>query len=457
MVDNLVVAPLDPPDVSTLSPSSADEYITAYFDNVKVNGVLFDDFDSYTDISNLDQDKWNPPPASASIESGRVKITQADMVGGWSGSLGLKDPGSANSIQADITVSSISPNAAKARVFGYFFSNGNGDVFAQVSVKKDRVYYDVFELLVGDSLTLNPIGGGDLMSVTPGQTVTASIAWDGTALTFDADGNVATFTPTGPVYPVVTRGKGIGARTTLLLPNTTPAFNVDQVAGANQYSMRFYDNWNDYVIWNIYAGNTTSLQAPPGLLKPNTFYNCEIRVQDAHAALNISNYAKAPNQNFQIYTGEQTVDPFIEFDSHGVYAANNPLFGPHLSFWVNVNDAQGVPGNIKTVKVLFPNGSTEETLYYATGNPYDAWNKKTSGYYYINSYLPIAAGIYTFTVEDREGNTYSITEELTPNPIGYPAEASIVPVHNAVIGSTAVDFDWDDVPGAVFVPSGDLR
>ena len=41
MVDDLVVSPLDPPDVSTLSPSLAGEQITAYFDNVYVNGSPF--------------------------------------------------------------------------------------------------------------------------------------------------------------------------------------------------------------------------------------------------------------------------------------------------------------------------------------------------------------------------------------------------------------------------------
>ncbi len=274
MVDDLVVSPLDPPDVSTLSPSLAGEQITAFFDDVYVNGALFDDFDSYADISDLDPGKWNPPPAGASIDSGRVKIIQANMVGGGNCELTLKDPGSASSIQADITVSSISSNAAQARVYGFFYNNGNGDVFARVSVTDGTVNYAVYEFLVGDSLTPNPIGGGDLMSVTPGQTVTVSIAWDGTvpALTFSADGNVATFTPTGPVYSTTRFGsKAIGTRITLALPNTTPAFTVAPVVGANQYSMRFHDDWDDYVIWNVYAGNTPSITVPPGLLKPNTF------------------------------------------------------------------------------------------------------------------------------------------------------------------------------------------
>ena len=414
-------------------------------------GVLFDNFDSYADIGDLDPDKWNLECGSASIDSGRVKIIQADMVGSGSCDLKLQDPESASSIQADITVSSISSNAAQARIFGFFYNNGNADVLSVLRVRDNQVSYGVYEFLVGESVTLNSIGGGDLMSVSPGQTVTVSISWDGTALTFSADSNVATFTPAGSVYPTIRFvSKVIGTRIMLALPNTTPAFTVDPVAGANLYSIRFYDWWDDYVIWNVYGGNTPSLQVPPGLLKAKTYYNCDIRAVDAHDSLNVSNYAKSPIQNFEIYTGEQTVDPFIAFDSTGVRTANNALFGPHLLFWVNVHDAQEVPGNIKSVKVIFPDGSTEETLYYAEGNPFDAWNKKTLGIYYTPSYLPIAAGIYTFTVEDREGHSYSTTEELTPDVIGYPAEASIVPVHNTVIGSTAVDFDWEDIPGVAF-------
>ena len=451
MVDTLEVNPLDAPAVNTIFPSCMDDEIAAWFDNVYVNGQPFDDFESYAAIGDLDPAKWSGPSGigNMSIENGRVKMTQAGLVSPGTFGLNLRDPSSANAIQADITVGVATSDAVQARIYGFFYNNGNGDVYADIKVRNNRVTYNVVEFTVGDSYTIRVLESGELMTVSQSQTVTVSIQWDWNTLTFGADGNTAAFTPGGPIYiPTRFTSKHIGIRTSLNLPDTTPTFTFDPVPGANIYSIRVYDGWNDYVIGNVYGGNSPILEIPPGMLEPNTAYKFEFRVTDAHDSLNVSNYALTPVQ-FEMITGEESVYPSIELDSTGVRTENQPVLGPHLMFWIRVNDAQGVPGNIRSVKVIFPDGLTQETLYYAEGKPYDDWDTRTSGYYYRNSYLPIAAGTYTFVVEDRDGHIASRTKELIPDPVGYPAWGSLPPTH-VTLGTASATLDWEDIPGAVF-------
>ena len=71
-----------------------------------------------------------------------------------------------------------------------------------------------------------------------------------------------------------------------------------------------------------------------------------------------------------------------------------------------------------------------------------------------SSRLPIEAGLYKFIVRDKAGHEFEIDEELTVNPIGYPAESSLRPLDATTIGSTAVHFDWEDVEDAPGVPAG---
>ena len=69
----------------------------------------------------------------------------------------------------------------------------------------------------------------------------------------------------------------------------------------------------------------------------------------------------------------------------------------------------------------------------------------TSGVYYGDSFRLIKPGIYQFIVEDMEGHIFPITEELTPDEIGYPGSMTLSPSSGTVIGDTAVNFDWGDV------------
>ena len=108
-VDTLVVNSLDAPDEDSFTPSLKNptaKTITATFDNVEVNGVPYDDFNSYTSIDDLDYKKWKAGPKNATILSQKLSVTIDDVVGRGSGGLFFADPDSVNSIQADITVPS---------------------------------------------------------------------------------------------------------------------------------------------------------------------------------------------------------------------------------------------------------------------------------------------------------------------------------------------------------------
>jgi hypothetical protein len=117
---------------------------------------------------------------------------------------------------------------------------------------------------------------------------------------------------------------------------------------------------------------------------------------------------------------------------------NDELFGPHLFFWIKVHDAQGVPADIKSVKVIYPGGA-EKFLYYHPGN---TSNTVTGGIYRSTAYpATIESGAYSFSVEDLSGNIYTVNERLMVNQIEYSDKALMNPLLDESVNDTAVDFD----------------
>ena len=110
--------------------------------------------------------------------------------------------------------------------------------------------------------------------------------------------------------------------------------------------------------------------------------------------------------------GVETQDPHIKIDSFGVsYRGDDPIHGPSTSFWITVHDAQGVPSDIREVKVLFPDGQTEVKLY-----PYETLSSTACNYY--NSYHgPASAGTYQFTVVDKDGHSHTVSDDLIISPL----------------------------------------
>ncbi|MFA5904019.1 MAG: carboxypeptidase-like regulatory domain-containing protein, partial [Desulfobacula sp.] len=130
--------------------------------------------------------------------------------------------------------------------------------------------------------------------------------------------------------------------------------------------------------------------------------------------------------------------PMIDRNSgQGVQTWKNSHYGTGLIPWFRIYDAQGIPGNIKSVKAVFP-GGREFPLYLD-------YNENSSCGIYKNEIFGIAvsSGDCTVVVEDLEGNQDIYMEHLDVNPL--------MPVSSLTysITGSGVDFSWDPVPGAV--------
>ena len=241
--DNLNVNPMPPPQENTLTPSlkfPIPEHMTAFFDNVYINGVLYEDFDSYTSIGQLDPGKWNSWHENAAIENQQLKLDVHDVIGRGHAGVSFTDPASIHAIRADITVDTVSSDGPpQARIIGYFCNNGTGDVSGKIAVKQDKVYYSVSEDFINSQGTYqwHILDTGELMGVGPGQTVTASVSWDGTTLAFDADGNTAYYTPTGDITPPIDYNyKQLQVRLNLVTEDTSTHFQSLTSPGSGEGS-----------------------------------------------------------------------------------------------------------------------------------------------------------------------------------------------------------------------------
>jgi Leucine-rich repeat (LRR) protein len=452
-IDNLNVSALEAPDQNSFTPSLKNpvaERLNVTYDNVFINGQLYDDFNSYNSMQDVDRAKWrNPENPGLSIQNGQLNIHVENVVGSTNYNLAAAPIDSFTSMKADITVTDATSDNQAARFCGRLYNNGVADVYVYIRVSRNKVSYD---LGYGQNDSLQSwviLAKGDLMQVTPGQTITASISWDGTAFTFDADGNNATYTPSGTVLPLTDRWIWLDAKSYLNMADTTPAFTWDAIPGNPRYRVRIYNSNQSQTVWRGYEMGTTHM-VPPGILKPGIDYRYRIDIRDGHAGFDLDNFSKDPvsnSDNFLFTTGrEESQPPHIDLDHAGVQTWNDALAGPHVNFWIKVRDAQGVPGDIRSVKAVYPNGS-EIPLYY---DSVEEGNTATCGVYRGETYGTIQGGTYTLIAEDMEGNKFTLAEELTPNPIGFPSTASLTPVHNTVIQGTAMNFDWEDVPGAAF-------
>ncbi len=232
-----------------------------------------------------------------------------------------------------------------------------------------------------------------------------------------------------------------------ITPNgTTPTFTWDNdVEGANTYRVRIYTDDLSRTVWSGVVGDVGTYTVPPGVLEPNTTYRYRIDARDSHFNLDIDNVSRAPasnSENIQFTTGNETEAPFIDFDNSGVDTWNSAVTGPFLSFWINVHDAQGIPENIKSVKVQFPDNSEQDLFY--------DYNESSTCGIYRADFFPagdeIKNGDYTFVAEDMDGNIFSLAETPEFDPIGFPVVDSLVQSSDG----GGVHFTWDSVNGAAF-------
>ena len=430
--------------------------------------MLYDNFD-YDTINDLDTTtKWQPWYGSdvSIVNRALQSALPAGSIGRANGGLSFINPENISAIRADITINSISSDDGppRARIAGYFFNNGNGDVWANINVNGSRIFYNVDEEYINEQGTWqwsNPLASGDLLTgIAAGHTIRVSISWDGSKLDFSASDLSALPIPTGTAsyipttglkFPPIDPSKSLQTRIQTFT-STSPTFSWNPVSGANRYRLRVYNHDNSAVIWQDWTADTL-IQIPPGILKPNSYYRYRIEAWDAHSPLNVDNVSKTPasnNDNYIFYTdGNVAQKPFITLENSGVRTVSSEFYGTRLTFYIEVHDAQGVPDNIQSVEVTHPGGAVEPMILWAD-NPYNPSTATSANYYLDSPIAPVNDGTYRFTVKDKNNNTFWIEEVLTVNPIGSMAAASMTPVSNAIVGDTAVSFDWADADGAAY-------
>jgi hypothetical protein len=451
--DDLQVHPVIPLDETTFAPGlPGPQSITAYFDNVYINGSLYDDFSS-----GFDATKWQSQPAEVTFTDGEAKFekTWNTSTGNATMYLSSAMAASVHSLKATARITNFSGSSpfTRARVKGSFCHLPEGDVVAYVGLRgNEAVYGVVAEQYDGnhfiDTLLIPPTNLG---VVTQGNRYDLSVEWDEVSkLTFrvvgldDATGYSVSYTVSGTISQANNPYKVIELAAFSTVDTTTPTFSWTEVPEAKYYRVRIY-GMNDST---IYTGYTTSppFVMPPGILKPYGVYKYRIEALQDHQWFEWDNVAVSDQNKtlFFVNTSNEAQAPYIDLASNGALTQNSPYGSEVTDFSLEVHDAQGVPDNIESVKVLFPDGSTGVPLYYNYSIT------PTRAQYNGSYYGLLQPGTYTFTVTDKDGNNYTTTEDFEPNAIGTPSEASLVPAHNTVVGGTGVTFDWDDVDGAVY-------
>ncbi len=200
-------------------------YISATFDNIYKNGVLYDDFSPPT----IDETKWIDYEYVKEISDGKLRSKVRSSTASTSGIYNRHEflnPSSINVIQAKVTPT-IYENAqgavVSARIGGIFYNDGTpgggflGDVGAEVYIggtgENPIVGWTVWTF--SDSAGSNSVvitSGTFATPITLGNTYTLLLGWDGSQITFKIDNESASYTPVTSTHPPNIQSKEITTR-----------------------------------------------------------------------------------------------------------------------------------------------------------------------------------------------------------------------------------------------------
>ena len=444
--DVLIVAPVGMLSESTFSPKHPTaQAITAYFDDVYVNGSLYDDFSS-----GLDPARWTWDSRWVSAESGQAKFSVDFNPGRGSYYLSLTNPSTVNTLKATVRVSSMTGNLPQARISSTKVRDNVGDIFASVRIRGNEATYTIGpEWYSGNHYRgVYYVSNAVLGTVTTGNRYELSVTWDEPSQTYmfrvkglnDSVDYSASYTLSGNITPAQSPSSNLGVAD-WVMTSTTPEFNWTPVEGASHYRIRIY-GLNNNTIFRGWA-TTPPYKLPPGIIKPDSYYKYRIEAIRDHQWFEWDNVSRSDRELTRFGTlSEEAQAPYVDLYSIGAEAFTTGILNPFVSFYVKVYDAQGVPQNIESVTATVP-GVGVVNLYL------DVNEGANCGIYRGEYYgLPLPAGVYTITATDKDGHTHSAIDTLDPNLINPAPEASLVPIDNTVVNNTAVSFDWADVPGA---------
>ena len=184
-------------------------YIVALFDEVMVNGLLYDDFEGEA----LSPDRWRQLDFKREIVAGELELELASRdEGGGRNNLTFVDPNGITAIATDVTVLKMDNRGADnplASIAGFWYDSGLpgegdiGEVWAEFQLRnagaglEPRV--EVFQCTNANCLEGNLLyeDTTSFGSVEIGQTFRLSIVWDGSQFTFALDDSTVVFDPRG--------------------------------------------------------------------------------------------------------------------------------------------------------------------------------------------------------------------------------------------------------------------
>ena len=205
--------------------STSSGYVSAAFDNVYKNGVLYDDFSSPT----IDSTQWTTYEFVREISGGTLWSGIRSSSGSTSAInnyLEFVDPSSINIFQAKVTPLIYQNNQGAdilARIGGRYYNDGTpgggylGEVGAEVRIGGTGAN-PVAKWVVGtytdfDGNNLKGVASGDFAKpISLNNTYTLLLGWDGSRFIFKFDDEVADYTPATSINPPNLPWKQIGTR-----------------------------------------------------------------------------------------------------------------------------------------------------------------------------------------------------------------------------------------------------
>jgi len=198
-----------------ISGATASAYISATFDNVYKNGILYDDFSS----SIIDETKWTTYEFMREISEGKLQSlvrSSSESTSTISSRLEFIDPTLINVIQANVTPLTYSNNQKidrlSAYLGGFYYNDGTpgggriGDVIAGIGIGGEEINPDAKWRLskCTDSAcqNLQEVASGTFTTpISLGNTYTLFLGWDGSRFIFKFDDEVAHYTPVTSMIP----------------------------------------------------------------------------------------------------------------------------------------------------------------------------------------------------------------------------------------------------------------
>ncbi len=236
-------------------------FIEAEFDDVHVDGNLYDDFEG--DV--IDRSRWIHTEFERRIKDGQLRSALTRYGSSYSNTLNVVDPTSVQSLRADVTVTEIEHHGfvPRARVIGNFFHDdtvtGDGDageVYAAIGVRVAEtggapfILYFVGRCENANCTDSTGFGSGSFGTVALNEPHTLSVAYDGaTTFTFAADdGEPATIDVAGQATrsgPAEIDFMGVGTRVSADAPGAEAWGRVEATFDDVYVNGELYDTFGE--------------------------------------------------------------------------------------------------------------------------------------------------------------------------------------------------------------------